>query len=48
MKARNITKGRTGTRTKNQDREDNIVSFMERTKDTLLEIGQMRRKLKKA
>jgi hypothetical protein len=47
MKARNTIKGRTGTKTKNQDSEGSIISFMKRTKGTSLEIAQMRRKLKR-
>jgi hypothetical protein len=38
-KARNTIKGRTGTKTKNQDSEGNIVSFTEKTKGTPPEIA---------
>jgi hypothetical protein len=47
MRSRNTIKGRIGTRAKNQNNEGSIVSFMERTKGTSLEIVQMRRKLKR-
>jgi hypothetical protein len=34
MKERNTIKGRTGTKTRNQDSEGSIVSFAEKTKGT--------------
>jgi hypothetical protein len=47
MKATNTIKRRTRTKTKNQDSEGSIVSFMERTKGTSPEIAQMLRKLRR-
>jgi hypothetical protein len=46
-KARNTIQERSRTRIRTKDREGNIVSFIERTKGTSLEIAQMRRKIKR-
>jgi hypothetical protein len=39
MKAKDTIKGRTKTKTENQDSGGSIVSFMEKTKGTSLEIA---------